>query len=163
MAVKASISFGLVYIPVSLHVAVRSNGVDFRLLDKKTMSKVRYLKTCDECDGRTVEQKDIVKAYEYEKGKFVVFSDEDFEKLKTPKDKTISIEKFVGLEEIDPIYFDKPLLRCAGGGGQGLRRACRGYGKGEKSGNSALRARKQGDACGAQDKGRDVVAQHDVF
>ena len=108
MAVKASISFGLVYIPVSLHVAVRSNGVDFRLLDKKTMSKVRYLKTCDECDGRTVEQKDIVKAYEYEKGKFVVFSDEDFEKLKTPKDKTITIEKFVGLEEIDPIYFDKP-------------------------------------------------------
>ena len=108
MAVKASISFGLVYIPVSLHVAVRSNGVDFRLLDKKTMSKVRYLKTCDECDGRTVEQKDIVKAYEYEKGKFVVFSDEDFEKLNTPKDKTITIEKFVGLEEIDPIYFDKP-------------------------------------------------------
>ena len=98
MAVKASISFGLVYIPVSLHVAVRSNGVDFRLLDKKTMSKVRYLKTCDECDGRTVEQKDIVKAYEYEKGKFVVFSDEDFEKLKTPKDKTITIEKFVGLD-----------------------------------------------------------------
>ena len=76
MAVKASISFGLVYIPVSLHVAVRSNGVDFRLLDKKTMSKVRYLKTCDECDGRTVEQKDIVKAYEYEKGKFVVFTEE---------------------------------------------------------------------------------------
>ncbi len=108
MAVKASISFGLVYIPVSLQNAVKSNGVDFRLLDKKTMSKVRYLKTCDECDGRTLEQKDIVKAFEYEKGRYVVFSDEDFEKLKTPKDKTINIEKFVGLDEIDPIYFDKP-------------------------------------------------------
>lgn len=113
---KANISFGLVFMPVTLHTAVKPNGIDFRLLDKKTMSKVRYLKTCDECDGRKVEQKDIVKAFEYEKGRFVVFSDEDFEKLKTQKDKNITIEKFVGLDEIDPIFFDKPFYVAPVGG-----------------------------------------------
>lgn len=105
---KGSISFGLVYIPVTLHSAVKNNDIGFNMIDKKTMSRVRYKKTCEDCGGREVKQEDIVKGYEYEDGKYVVFDDSDFEKLKTKKDKNITIDKFVSLDEVDPIYFDKP-------------------------------------------------------
>ena len=84
---KCSISFGLVYIPVTLHASVKTQDVGFNMLDKKTMSRVKYKKTCEECDGREVKQEDIVKGYEYEDDKYVVFTEEDFEKLKTKKDK----------------------------------------------------------------------------
>ena len=105
---KGSISFGLVYIPVTLHSAVRDNSISFNMIDKKTMSRVKYKKTCADCDGREVKQEDIVKGFEYEEGKYVVFDDKDFDKLKSKKDKNITIEKFVKLSEVDPIYFDKP-------------------------------------------------------
>lgn len=105
---KGSISVGLVYIPVTLHSAVKNNDIGFNMIDKKTMSRVRYKKTCEDCGGREVKQEDIVKGYEYEDGKYVVFDDSDFEKLKTKKDKNITINKFVPLDEVDPIYFDKP-------------------------------------------------------
>lgn len=105
---KCSISFGLVYIPVTLHASVKTQDVGFNMLDKKTMSRVKYKKTCEECDGREVKQEDIVKGYEYEDDKYVVFTEEDFEKLKTKKDKNITIQKFVDIAQIDPIYYDRP-------------------------------------------------------
>lgn len=104
---KGAISFGLIYIPVTLNLAVKNNDISFNLIEKNTMSRVQYKKTCVDCDGKTVEQKDIVKGYEYEKGKYVVFTDEDFEKIKSKKDKNITIERFVDLDEIDPLYYDK--------------------------------------------------------
>lgn len=58
---KGSISFGLVYIPVTLHSAVRDNSISFNMIDKKTMSRVKYKKTCADCDGREVKQEDIEK------------------------------------------------------------------------------------------------------
>ena len=105
---KGSISFGLVYIPVTLHNAVKNNDIGFNMIDKKTMSRVRYKKTCENCGGREVKQEDIVKGYEYDDGKYVIFNESDFEKLKTKKDKNITIDRFVPLAEVDPIYFDKP-------------------------------------------------------
>lgn len=105
---KCSISFGLVYIPVTLHAAVKTQDIGFNMLDKKTMSRVKYKKTCEECGGREVKQEDLVKGFEYEDDKYVVFTDEDFEKLKTKKDKNITIEKFVDIAEVDPIYYDRP-------------------------------------------------------
>lgn len=105
---KTSLNFGLVYIPVTLHSAVRENDVGFRMIDKKTMSRVRYVKTCEDCGGKPVRQEDIVKGFEYEDGKYVIFEESDFEKLKTKKDKNITIEKFVDVSEVDPLYFDKP-------------------------------------------------------
>lgn len=105
---KGSISFGLVYIPVTLHNAIKNNDIGFNMIDKKTMSRVKYKKTCADCDGREVKQEDIVKGFEYEDGKYVVFDQNDFEKIKTKKDKNITIEKFVELAEVDPLYFDKP-------------------------------------------------------
>lgn len=105
---KGAISFGLVYIPVALQAAVKSNDVSFHMLDRKTMSRVKYKKTCVDCGDREVKNEDVVKGYEYEEDKYVVFEEKDFEKLKTKKDKTIVIEQFAELSEIDPVYFEKP-------------------------------------------------------
>ena len=104
---KGNLSFGFVYIPVTLHLAIQDSGIPFRLFDQKTRSKIQYKKTCVDCDGREVKNEDIIRGYEYEDGKFVMFSDEDFEKIKTKKDKNITIEQFVSLEELDPLYFEK--------------------------------------------------------
>ncbi len=105
---KGSISFGFVYIPITLHSTIKNNDIGFNMIDKKTMSRVKYKKTCADCDGREVKQEDIVKGFEYEEGKYVIFDDNDFEKIKSKKDKNITIEKFVSLSEVDPLYFDKP-------------------------------------------------------
>lgn len=105
---KGSISFGFVYIPVTLHNTIKNNDIGFNMIDKKTMSRLKYKKTCADCDGREVRQEDIVKGFEYEDGKYVIFDEKDFEKIKSKKDKNITIEKFVDLSEVDPLYFDKP-------------------------------------------------------
>ena len=104
---KGAISFGLVYIPITLSVGVKQNDVGFNMLDKNTMSRIKYKKTCVDCNNKEVKNEDIVKGYKYEKDKYVVFTDKDFEKIKSPKDKSIVIQQFVNLSEIDPIYFDK--------------------------------------------------------
>lgn len=105
---KGSISFGFVYIPVTLHKSIKNNDFGFNMIDKKTNSRVQYKKTCADCGGREVKQKDIVKGFEYEDGKYVIFEEKDFEKLKSKKDKNITIEKFVELSEVDPLYFETP-------------------------------------------------------
>lgn len=104
---KGAIAFGLVYIPITLSLSVKENDIGFNLLEKKTKSRVKYKKTCVDCNDKEVKNSDIVKGFQYEKDHYVIFDDEDFEKLKTNKDKNITIEEFVKIEEIDPIYFDK--------------------------------------------------------
>ncbi|MGN1212865.1 MAG: Ku protein [Christensenellales bacterium] len=104
---KGAISFGLVYIPITLSVSVKDNDIGFNMIDKQTMTRVKYKKTCVDCKNREIKNEDIVKGYQYEKGKYVIFTDKDFEKIKTPQDKNIVIEQFVKLDEIDPIYYDK--------------------------------------------------------
>ncbi len=104
---KGAITFGLVYIPITLSLSVKEHDIGFNMLEKKTKSRVKYKKTCVDCNDKEVKNEDIVKGYQYEKDKYVIFTDEDFEKIKTPKDKNITIEQFVNLDEIDPVYFDK--------------------------------------------------------
>ena len=104
---KGAITFGLVYIPIVLVASIKNNDIGFNMLDKKTMSRVKYKKTCVDCDNREVKNEDIVKGYQYEKGKYVIFTDKDFEKIKTEKDKNITISQFVDLSQVDPIYFDR--------------------------------------------------------
>ena len=104
---KGAITFGLVYIPITLSLCIKEHDIGFNMLEKKTKSRVKYKKTCVDCNDKVVKNEDIVKGYQYQKGKYVIFTDEDFEKIKTPKDKNITIEQFVNLDEIDPIYFDK--------------------------------------------------------
>lgn len=104
---KGAISFGLVYIPITLSPSIKENDIGFNMLDKNTMTRIKYKKTCVDCNNKEVDNKDIVKGYMYEKDKYVIFDDKDFEKIKTQKDKNIVITQFVSLDEIDPIYFDK--------------------------------------------------------
>ena len=107
MSYKGAISFGLIYIPITLYNVIRSNDISFNLIEKRTMSRVQYKKTCVDCNNQEVKSDDIVKGYEYEEGKYVVFESDDFEKIKSKKDKNITIEQFVNLSDIDPIYYDK--------------------------------------------------------
>ncbi len=104
---KGAIEFGLVYIPITLSSCVKNNDIGFNMIDKNTMSRIKYKKTCVDCNEKEVKNEDIVKGYQYEKGKYVIFTDKDFEKIKTEKDKSITIEQFVDLNEVDPIYFDR--------------------------------------------------------
>lgn len=104
---KGAITFGLVYIPINLQLSVKEHDIGFNMIDKKTQSRVKYKKTCVDCDNREVKNEDIVKGYQYEKDKYVIFTDKDFEKIKSKKDKNITIQQFVNLDEVDPIYFDK--------------------------------------------------------
>jgi DNA end-binding protein Ku len=105
---SGSISFGLVNIPVKLNSAIESeNGLNFDMLSKKDMAPIRYARI-DTKTGKEVAWKDIVKGYEYTKGKYVIVTDEDFAKASPEKSKTIDIIQFVKEEEIDPIFYEKP-------------------------------------------------------
>src|SRR5437016_304774 len=104
---KGSISFGLVNIPIALHPATRREELKFRLLRASDLSPVNY-KRVAETDGKEVPWDQIVKGYEYEKGKFIVLKDEDFKRADIEATQSVDILDFVKLEEIDPIFFDKP-------------------------------------------------------
>lgn len=103
---KGSISFGLIYIPINLFVATKENNINFNMLHEECLSRIRYKRVCENC-GREVSSEEIVKGYNYETDKYVVFSNDDFEKIKSPKDKTINILQFVDISEIDPILYNK--------------------------------------------------------
>ena len=104
---KGSVSFGLVNIPVELRTAVRADHISFRLLHEEDLSPVKYERIC-QTDGEPVPWNEIVKGYEYEKGKFIVMTDEDFKAAAIEGSKTIDIIDFVKEEEIDPRYFETP-------------------------------------------------------
>ena len=103
---RGAISFGMVHIPVGLYTATQDNDIHFNQLCKEDGSRVKYKKVCASC-GKEVGTGDIVKGFEYEPGKFVTMTDDDFEKAKSEKDKTIHILHFTDLPNIRPIYFDK--------------------------------------------------------
>ena len=104
---KGSISFGLVNIPISLYPATRREDLKFRLLRESDLSPVNY-KRIAEKDGREVPWEKIVKGYEYEKGKFVVLNEKDFQRVDLEATQTVDIQDFVEVEEIDPMFFYKP-------------------------------------------------------
>ena len=104
---KGSISFGLVNIPIALYPATRREELKFRLLRKTDLSPVNYKRVAEK-DGKEVPWYQIVKGYEYEKGKYVVLQDEDFQRVDIEATQTVDIQDFVELDEIDPIFFYKP-------------------------------------------------------
>ena len=104
---KGSISFGLVNIPIALYPATRREELKFRLLRKTDLSPVNYKRVAEK-DGKEVPWDQIVKGYEYQKGKYVVLQDEDFQRVDIEATQTVDIQDFVELDEIDPIFFYKP-------------------------------------------------------
>jgi DNA end-binding protein Ku len=114
---KGSLTFGLVNIPVELKTAVRADHISFRLLHEEDLSPVKYERIC-QADGEPVPWNEIVKGYEYEKGRFVVMTDEDFKAAAVEQSKTIDILDFVKQDEIDPRYFETPYYLVPAKGGE---------------------------------------------
>lgn len=104
---KGSISFGLVNIPIALYPATRREDLKFRLLREGDLSPVNYKRVAEK-DGKEVPWEKIVKGYEYEKGKFIVLSEKDFQRVDLEATQTVDIQDFVDVEDIDPMYFYKP-------------------------------------------------------
>src|SRR3954468_4255981 len=104
---KGSISFGLVYIPIAVYPATREEKLSFRQLRKTDLSPIRYKKVAD-ADMKEVPSDDIVKGYEYERGRYIVLTEEDFEKVRIESTHSIDITDFVELEQVDPKFFYKP-------------------------------------------------------
>lgn len=129
---RGAISFGMVHIPVGLYTATQDNDIHFNRLCKEDGSRVKYKKVCGSC-GKEIKSGDIVKGFEYDKDKFVIMSDDDFEKAKSEKDKTIHILHFTDLNAIRPIYFDKTYHAVPETGGDKafelLRKAMKDQGK----------------------------------
>jgi len=114
---KGSISFGLVNIPIKLHTATEDKDIKLRTLHKKCHSPVKYEKVCSVCEEE-LQPDDIVKAYEYTKGKYVVLEDKELENLrKENEDKAVEIIDFVKMEEIDPIYYSRSYYMSPNEGG----------------------------------------------
>jgi len=104
---KGAISFGLVHIPVSLNVAVSSERVDFDWLDKRSMEPVGY-KRVNKVTGKEIDKDNIVKGVEYEKGRYVVISEQEIRDARPEATQTIDIFSFVEAGEIPLQHFDTP-------------------------------------------------------
>src|SRR3989337_1643015 len=111
-----AISFGLVTVPVKMYSAVSRKSVRFHQLNKETGVRIQQ-KRVDPTSGDEVRYEDIVKAYELAPDHDVVIEPGELEALDPKKTKSIEIEDFVALDEIDPIYFDHPYYLAPGPGG----------------------------------------------
>lgn len=114
---KGAIAFGLVYIPVELFTATQDDAVRFNQLAKDSMKRVRYVKTCPDCQ-RELKPDDIVKGYQYEKGKYVVVDDAELDAIKTDADRAMKIVQFSDMADVPPLYFEKPYQVVAQAGGE---------------------------------------------
>jgi DNA end-binding protein Ku len=104
---NGAISFSLIHIPVSLHTASRAHELDLNLLDKRDFAPVGYQRY-NKSTGKVVEWNDVVKGFEYEKGEYVVLTDEDFRRANVEASRTIDIQTFVDRDAIAPYYFETP-------------------------------------------------------
>jgi DNA end-binding protein Ku len=114
---NGSISFGLVNIPIELHTAVRDHRPRFRMLHASDKSPVKFERVCIK-DGHKVAWEDLVKGYEYAKGRFVVLTKEDFRAAAVEKTRTVDIIDFVNADEIDDRFFETPYYLVAARGGE---------------------------------------------
>ena len=102
-----SINFGLVTIPVKLQTAIRTNDLRFNFLHKTDEGRINNVRRCS-LDGEEVAYSEIVRGYEYEKGQYVILTDEDFDRVNPEATQSVDIVQFVELSEINPMFYDKP-------------------------------------------------------
>lgn len=113
---RGAISFGLVHIPVRLYTATEDRDVHFRLLHEVCGTPIRYRRVCETCN-REVAQEELVTAFEYDRGQFVIVTEEEKTAIPLPQTRMIQILDFVNLADIDPIYYSKTyFLEPAEGG-----------------------------------------------
>jgi DNA end-binding protein Ku len=104
---SGAISFGLVTIPVKLFSAVRSNDLRFNFLHRADEGRIFNERHCTVC-GEKVEYADLVRGYEYEKGRYVTVTDDDLKRVNVEATQSVDILEFVELDQINPMYFDTP-------------------------------------------------------
>jgi DNA end-binding protein Ku len=114
---KGSIAFGLVNIPVELHTAVRDSRPRFRMLHAQDKSPVKFQRVCAR-EGKPVAWEELVKGYEYEKGRFVILTKEDFQAAALEKSRTVDIRNFVKGEDIDDRFFETSYFLTPAKGGE---------------------------------------------
>lgn len=103
---SGSISFGLVNVPVKAYTAVRDHDVHFHQVDKNSGSRIRHRKV-SESSGREVKEPDVEMGFEISKGHYVTFDKDELQALRPASTKSIEVDEFVALEEIDPIFYDR--------------------------------------------------------
>src|SRR5688572_24267003 len=103
---NGAITFGLITIPVGLYTATEDRDVSFHLLSGKDESRIEYKRVSTKT-GREVDWDDIVKGYEYQKGKYVIFTPEELERIAPDSARSIDVVQFVDESEVDPIFFEK--------------------------------------------------------
>jgi DNA end-binding protein Ku len=114
---KGAITFGLVSIPIEVHTALRDRQLHFHLLTAKDKVRVKYERVSEKT-RKPVAWNDLVRGYEYAKGRYVVLTPQDFEAAALEKTRTIDILDFVKAEEVDDRFFDKPYYVTPGTGGE---------------------------------------------
>lgn len=102
---RGAITFGLISIPVKLYSATEDKNIHFHLLHEKDGERVHNKRVCDK--GHEVDWDDLVRGYEYSKGRYVVFTDDELDAVKVESVKAVDIDSFVPLDEVDPMYFNK--------------------------------------------------------
>ena len=114
---NGAITFGLVHVPVELHPAAQHHQLDLDLLDRRTMDPVGYQRV-NKKNGRVVPWADIVKGYEYRKGRYVVLDEADFKHANPKATQTIEIACFVRPEQVPPFFYDTPYYLAPGKRGE---------------------------------------------
>jgi DNA end-binding protein Ku len=102
---KGHLTFGLISIPIRMFTAARGERISFNQLHKECHSRLKQPLFCPVCN-RQVERSEIVKGYEYEKDQYVLFSEDELDKIEPPSAHVMEILEFVKLDEMDPLYFD---------------------------------------------------------
>ncbi|MDD4569618.1 MAG: Ku protein [Tepidanaerobacteraceae bacterium] len=103
---RGSISFGLINVPIKMYAATEKKNISFRQIHRECGTPIHYEKTCSTC-GRKVEDDEIARGYEFEKGRYVIIEDKDLESIPDETTRTVDIIDFVDLVNIDPIYYDR--------------------------------------------------------
>jgi DNA end-binding protein Ku len=101
-----TISFGLVSIPVKMYTATTSHDISFNLLHNVCRGRINLQNYCPQCE-RVVERSELIKGYQYEKDQYAIVTDEDIKSVKPESSSTLDILKFIEINEIDPIYFER--------------------------------------------------------
>ena len=113
---KGAVSFGLIFVPVKMFAATEKKDIKFNYLHQKCNTPIQYRKYCPYCETN-VPSEEVVRGYQYEKDKYVILQEEDFERLPGEQARSVQILDFVDLAEIDPIYYDKAYYLAPGDGG----------------------------------------------
>src|SRR4051812_10515240 len=110
---SGSISFGLVNVPVKLFIAVREKNIHFHMLHDQDHARLRRKMVC-EADGKEVHPEHIVRGYEIAPDRYVIVNDRELEALAPKASRSIEIHDFVDIDEIDPLYYDRPYYLAPG-------------------------------------------------